>query len=178
MTVSIMKLEDQQEIFISNPIMSKDPVRIPQSAIPKQMWLVAPVKFLLLGCSGAWSSVWTKLLLGQTNSCVAQGRGHEVGGWGGAHPFLPHTPHHPTPQCHFTSDLIHSTHTAFMFTLTSFPRCQSNLWKEVFHHGRHKTLQNEVKFCVHNVPFFKSRLFTSSSHNLPLLTLLMSPVQM
>lgn len=45
------------------------------------------------------------------------------GGGGGAYPFLPHTPHHPTPQCHFTSDLIHSPHPSFMFTLTSFPRC-------------------------------------------------------
>lgn len=38
-------------------------------------------------------------------------------------PFLPHTPHHPTLPCHFTSDLVRSPRPSFMFTLTSFPRC-------------------------------------------------------
>ena len=71
--------ENQQEIFISSPIASKDPIWIPQSAISKQMWWVAPVKFLLLGWSGAWSEVWTKLLLGQTNSCLPRRRGARGG---------------------------------------------------------------------------------------------------
>lgn len=99
----IMQLENQHEIFILSPITSKDPVWIPQSAIRKQMWWVAPVKFLLLGCSGAWSKVWTKLLLGQTNSCLGQGRGHE-----GHTPFFHTLP--ITPPRSATSPPTSSTH--------------------------------------------------------------------
>lgn len=60
------------------------------------------------------------------------------GGARGAHPFLPHTPHHPTPQCHFTSDLIHSPHPSFMFTLTSFPLCYRSL-------GRRCSIMADIK---------------------------------
>lgn len=78
------------------------------------------------------------------------GTGWRVEGWG-AHPFLPHTPHHPTPQCHFTSDLIHSPHPSFMFTLTSFPRCHPSF-------GRRCSIMADttlfkMKFCI-NISFY------------------------
>lgn len=151
MTVSVLEKKgkpercfwkNQQETFIASLIDSKNPDWIPQSAFPKQMWCVAPVKLLLLGCSGAWSEVWTKLQLGQTNSCLAQGRGH-VKGEGRAHPCLPHTPDHPTPLCHFTSDPIHSLHPSFMFTLTSLPFCHPHWgrWCSIMAGTKHLNVQ-------------------------------------
>lgn len=37
--LQLYKWKNQQEIFISSPIASKEPSGIPQAAIPKQMWL-------------------------------------------------------------------------------------------------------------------------------------------
>lgn len=71
-----------------NLYLEADPLRRPLLESLKQLFLnkcVAPLNFLLLGCSGAWSKVWTKLLLGQTNSCLVQG-----GGTGGTHSPSPH----------------------------------------------------------------------------------------
>lgn len=48
----------------------------------------------------------------QTAAWLKGGRGRTVGGRGSGRctPFPPHTPNHPTRQCHFTFDLIHSQH--------------------------------------------------------------------
>lgn len=78
--------------------------------------------------------VWTKLRLGQTNSCLAVGCAR-------THPFPPHTPSHPTPQWHFTSDLIHLHHPPFMLTLTSFSLCHQS-----FPGGAQQT-QKHSSFC-------------------------------
>lgn len=73
-----------------------------------------------------------KLLPGQTNSCLAQGRGARGGGlkgwvdgwwwwWLGVRPLSStHSPRHPTPPCHFTSDLVRSPRPSFMLTFFFF----------------------------------------------------------
>lgn len=76
------------------------------------------------------------------------------GGTGGAHPFLPHTPHHPTPQCHFTSDLIHSPQPSFMFTLTSLPRCHPSLGRRCSIMVDTKVSNVEVCFLLLPFPLF------------------------
>lgn len=93
------------------------------------------------------SSYWAR----QT---AAWSRGGGIGGGGGAHPCLPHTPHHPTPRCHFTSDLILSPHPSFMFTLTSFPLCHPSLGRRCSIIADTKHLNVQVTFCF--LPFSRS----------------------
>lgn len=119
---------------------------------------VAFGKFLLLGCSGAWSKVWTKLQLGQTNSCLGSGEEDT----GGVHPFLPHTPVHPTPQCHFTSDLIDSPHSSFMFTLTSFSLCHLSLGRSCSIMVATKTLKTLKSLFAFTIFLFHRYIFTAS----------------
>lgn len=175
MAVPLMQLKNQQQSFMSSPVTSKDPIWVPQSTLPKQMWWAAPVKFLLLGCSGAWSGVWTKLLLRQTNSCLAQGRGNGAGvGRGRAPPFSStHSPSpHPAVPLHLWPHPL--TQLLFYVHFDFLPPLSSRLWKEVFHHSTHRTLQNQVKVCIHRFPFIQGCIFTALSRSLPLPTLLMS----
>lgn len=139
--------KNQQEIFISSPIASKEPS--PKSlkrAIPKQMRLQWNLRH--------WDVVehaatWTKPQPGQTNSCLARRREGGEGEWG-APPFSPLCPPDPpTPLCHFTSDLIHSLHLSFMLTLTSFGLCHPS-W------GRRCSITADTKTLKywHHFPFF------------------------
>lgn len=82
------------------------------------------------------------------------------GGGMGAHPCLPHTPCHPTPQCHFTSDLILSPRPSFMFTLTSFPLCHPSLGRRCSITADTKHLNVQVTFSFCFLPF--SSCFFSS----------------
>lgn len=165
--VPLMQLKNQQQSFMSSPVTSKDPIWVPQSAFPKQMWRAAPVKFLLLGCSGAWSGVWTKLLLRQTNSCLAQGRGNGAGvGRRRAPPFSStHSPSpHPAVPLHLWPHPL--TQLLFYVHFDFLPSLSSRLGKEVFYHSTRRTLQNRVKVCIHHFPFIQCCIFNASSRSL------------
>lgn len=103
------------------------------------------MKFMLLGCSGAWSRAWTKLLLRQTNSCLMQGRGHLVREGEGTPLFFHTLLFTPTPRCHFTSDLIHSLHPSFMLALTSFPRGHPSFGRRFCITAETKLPENEFR---------------------------------
>lgn len=139
--------KNQQEIFISSPIASKDPRlfeslnQLLQNKCGEWLqWNFCYWDVVERGPRSELSSYWAR----QT-AALSRGRGAR-----GAHPFLPHTPHHPTPQCHFTSDLIHSPHPSFMFTLTSFPRCHPSSGRRCSIMADTKHLNVDVRFLLFN----------------------------
>lgn len=113
---------------------------------------------LLLGCSGAWSRAWTKLLLRQTNSCLTQGRGQ-------AHPFSStHSPLHPHPVVPLHLWPHPLTPPLFYVGFNFLPPWSSKLWEKVFQDSRDKTPPKmNPRSCFHHLAFIQSRRLTSLS---------------
>lgn len=83
-----------------------------------------------------------------------------MAGEGGAHPFSStHSPPpHPAVPLHLRPRPL--TPPLFYVHFDFLPSLSPELWREVFHHGRHKTFQSEVRVCSHI--FFYYVLFPQS----------------